>query len=165
MTNSESLIYPDSFIDRIICGDSLQIMRQIPDQSIELVVTSPPYNLKNSTGNGMKEGRVGKWSGAALIDGYSHHNDNMPHEEYVEWQRNCLTEMLRIIPEQRKQGILYFRYQKIYMLQRLDKSKFIDAIEMGKIWIDFDARTGHNHGTKFRLRKDALIDLYASCQE
>lgn len=65
----------------------------------------------------------------------------------------------------REKGILYFHYQKIYMLQTFDKSKFIDAIEKGKIWIDFDARTGHNHGTKFRLRKDSLIDLYADCRE
>ena len=39
--------------------------------------------------------------------------------------------------------------------------KFIQAIENGSIYIDFDARTGHNHGTKFRLRKDITIDLYS----
>ncbi|MGK7931173.1 MAG: MvaI/BcnI family restriction endonuclease [Microcystaceae cyanobacterium] len=65
----------------------------------------------------------------------------------------------------REQGILYFHYQKIYMLRAFDKSKFIDAIEDGKICVEFDARTGHNHGTKFRLRKDILIDLYADCTE
>jgi hypothetical protein len=65
----------------------------------------------------------------------------------------------------REQGVVYFHYQKIYMLQSLNKDKFIDAIEEGKIWIDFDARTGHNHGTKFRLRKDSLIDLYTTVKE
>ncbi|MCD6460955.1 site-specific DNA-methyltransferase [bacterium] len=72
-------------------------MKQIPDESVDLVVTSPPYNLKNSTGNGMKNGKGGKWANAALINGYSHYNDNMPHNEYVKWQRKCLSEMLRII--------------------------------------------------------------------
>ncbi len=43
----------DSVINKITCGDSLEIMKQLPDESIDLVVTSPPYNLKNSTGNGM----------------------------------------------------------------------------------------------------------------
>ena len=52
------------FLDRIICGDALTIMRTMPDESIDLVLTSPPYNLKNSTGNGMKDGRGGKWSSA-----------------------------------------------------------------------------------------------------
>ncbi len=32
-------------------------MRDIPDNFADIVVTSPPYNLKNSTGNGMKDGR------------------------------------------------------------------------------------------------------------
>lgn len=26
--------------------------------------------------------------------------------------------------------------------------------------VDFDARTGHNHGTKFRMRQNCLPDLY-----
>lgn len=41
----------------------------------------------------------GKWSNAALINGYKNHNDYMPHDEYVDWQRECLREMLRIIPD------------------------------------------------------------------
>ena len=42
-----------------------------------LVITSPPYNLKNSTGNGMKDGRGGKWRNAALINGYEHYDDRI----------------------------------------------------------------------------------------
>ena len=82
--------YPDDFINKIVCGDILKIMKNISDNSIGLVVTSPPYNLKNSTGNGMKDGRGGKWANAALQKGYSHHNDCMPHKEYVKWQRSLL---------------------------------------------------------------------------
>src|SRR5260363_257151 len=47
----------NAYLDRFICGDALAVMRQIPDAGIDLVVTSPPYNLKNSTGNGLKDGR------------------------------------------------------------------------------------------------------------
>jgi hypothetical protein len=60
---------------------------------------------------------------------------------------------------------LHFHYQDIYMLKRFDLDKFIDAIEDGNVHIDFDARTGHNHGTKFRLRREALIDLYAEVRK
>ena len=95
----------ESFLNKIICGDVLEVMRQIPDGSIDMVITSPPYNLKNSTGNGMKDGRGGKWANAALQKGYSHHNDCMPHEEYVKWQRDCLTEMMRIIPDD---GVIFY---------------------------------------------------------
>lgn len=93
------LHYPNDFINKIICGDAVSVMQSIPDSSIDLIVTSPPYNLKNSTGNGMKDGRGGKWSKAALLNGYSHHNDCMPHEEYVKWQREILTEGMRILAD------------------------------------------------------------------
>ncbi|HIE82811.1 MAG TPA: site-specific DNA-methyltransferase [Dehalococcoidia bacterium] len=83
-------------------------MKQIPDGAVELIVTSPPYNLKNSTGNGMKDGRGGKWANAALIKGYSHYDDNMPHDEYVAWQRACLTEMMRIIPDH---GAIFYNHK------------------------------------------------------
>lgn len=100
--------FPKDYLNKIICGDSLNVMKSMPDECIDLVVTSPPYNLKNSTGNGMKDGRGGKWSNASLINGYSHYNDNMPHEEYAEWQRDCLTEMLRLIKED---GAIFYNHK------------------------------------------------------
>lgn len=102
------LEFPQDFVNQIICGDVVDIIGKIPDKSVDLVVTSPPYNLKNSTGNGMKDGRGGKWANAALQNGYTHHNDCMPHEDYVEWQRKCLTEMMRIIPED---GAIFYNHK------------------------------------------------------
>lgn len=106
--NAKKLSYPEDFINKIICGDALEVMRQIPDKAVDLAVTSPPYNLKNSTGNGMKDGRGGKWANAALQNGYTHHDDCMPHEEYVEWQKECLKEMMRIIPED---GAIFYNHK------------------------------------------------------
>lgn len=97
-----------SFKNQIICGDAVETMKLIPDGSIDLIVTSPPYNLKNSTGNGMKDGRGGKWANAALQNGYSHHNDCMPHDKYVKWQRECLTEMMRLIPDN---GAIFYNHK------------------------------------------------------
>ncbi|MRU24962.1 site-specific DNA-methyltransferase, partial [Xylella fastidiosa subsp. multiplex] len=50
-------------------------MQTLPAESCRVIVTSPPYNLKNSAGNGMKDGRGGKWADAALIEGYDKHED------------------------------------------------------------------------------------------
>src|SRR5262249_20148215 len=97
-----------SFKNKIICGSAVDVMKTMPDGSVDLIVTSPPYNLKNSTGNGMKDGRGGKWANAALQKGYTHHDDCMPHDEYVKWQRECLTEMMRLIPED---GAIFYNHK------------------------------------------------------
>jgi len=78
------------YLNNIHCGDCIEIMNQMPAGHIDLVVTSPPYNLLNSTGNGMRNGNKGKWPQARLMRerGYSKNDDAMPHEEYVEWQRS-----------------------------------------------------------------------------
>lgn len=98
----------DRFKNEIILGDSLDIMKRMPDECIDIVITSPPYNLKNSTGNGMKDGRGSKWATADLRNGYSHYNDNMPHNEYVKWQRDNLTEMLRLIKDD---GAIFYNHK------------------------------------------------------
>lgn len=104
-----NLKYPEDFIDKIVCGDCLELMRQMPDASVDLVVTSPPYNLKNSTGNGMKAGtKTGRWANNPLQNGYAHHNDQMPHVKYVEWQRNCLTEAMRLLKDD---GAIFYNHK------------------------------------------------------
>jgi len=102
------MIFPDDFVNKIICGDCISVMSQLPSECLDLIVTSPPYNLKNSTGNGMKDGRGGKWKNAALVNGYSNYDDNMPHEEYVLWQRNCLSEMFRLI---KNDGAIFYNHK------------------------------------------------------
>ncbi|MBI3577637.1 hypothetical protein HY086_06380 [Candidatus Gottesmanbacteria bacterium] len=54
----------------------------------------------------------------------------------------------------------FYKYSKVMMLQKFSFEGFLKALEEGKILIDFDARTGHNHGTKFRMRQDCLPMLY-----
>jgi len=104
----KALEFSKKFVNKILCGDAVELMREIPDGAVDLVITSPPYNLKNSTGNGMKDGRGGKWANAALQKGYSNHDDCMPHDKYVKWQRDCLTEMMRIIPED---GAIFYNHK------------------------------------------------------
>ena len=58
-------------------------------------------------------------------------------------------------------GQEYFRYSTILQLEGFNLNNFLTALEQGNILVDFDARTGHNHGTKFRLRQDKLPALYS----
>lgn len=59
-----------------------------------------------------------------------------------------------------EEGVEYFKYEKIKMLSKFSLEKLIQAIEDGLILIDFDARTGHNHGTKFRFKLNRIAELY-----
>lgn len=54
----------------------------------------------------------------------------------------------------------FYKYSKVMMLQKFNFDGFLNQIEEGNILIDFDARTRHNHGTKFRMRQNCLPNLY-----
>ena len=44
--------YPDDFINKIILGDCLEVMKDIPDKSIDLLLTDPPYGINIISGGG-----------------------------------------------------------------------------------------------------------------
>jgi hypothetical protein len=54
----------------------------------------------------------------------------------------------------------FFKLVRVLILQGFAPDKFIKEMEKGSLLVDFDARTHHNHGTKFRLRQDSIPDLY-----
>ena len=83
-------------LNTVIHGDCLQVMKQLPDECIDLIITSPPYNIRNSTGNGFKSPNI-RWLNAALRNGYDGYADDMPYEKYIEWQKECVAEMFRLI--------------------------------------------------------------------
>lgn len=71
---------------------------------------------------------------------------------------NCFYVQAEVKIERKKE---FYKYSKIMMLRRFSFEGFLKAIEEAKILIDFDARTGHNHGTKFRMRQNSLPMLYS----
>lgn len=113
--------------------DSIKFMQQLPKESIGVCVTSPPYNLKNSTGNGMKNGSNGKWKNAALLDGYATYEDNMPYADYVKWQRSCLCAMMRVL---RPDGAIFYNHKwrvQAGLLQ--DRSEIVSGFPVRQIII------------------------------
>jgi modification methylase len=95
--------------DAVILGDCCTIMDKMPPNSYDLIVTSPPYNLGNTSGGGLKGSKKsGLWKNAKLADGYDGHEDNMPHFEYVMWQRTCITQMLRILTDD---GAIFYNHK------------------------------------------------------
>ena len=97
----------DSLLNRIHVGDCLDIMADMPSESVDIIVTSPPYNIAS----GRKHG--GLWDAKIMADGYNGYGDNLPYPEYVEWQRMCITAMLRLL---KNTGVLFYNHK--YRIQK-----------------------------------------------
>lgn len=68
-----------------------------------------------------------------------------------------------VTAEVRKEdGQEWFRYSKVEMLRGFSLQGFLDCLKEGSAYVEFDARTGHNHGTKFRIAQSSLPRLYES---
>ena len=93
----------EEFVNKIICGDCLEVMKEIPDNSIDCVVTSPPYNKHSAN---RKCGRTDSWQ-RANVD-YGNFKDDMPEEEYQEWQRSVLRECLRVL---KNDGSIFYNHK------------------------------------------------------
>jgi site-specific DNA-methyltransferase (adenine-specific) len=50
MKLQESLGQLDDIVDKVICGDAIDVLRRIPSNSIDLVITSPPYYKQREYG-------------------------------------------------------------------------------------------------------------------
>ena len=80
-------------------ADCLEIMDGIADDSVDIVITSPPYNMGLVPGgNGRGMYRPGASNKAGRFrNGYDGgHDDAMPQDDYDRWQRSCLAAMWRI---------------------------------------------------------------------
>ncbi|PAV04642.1 hypothetical protein CBG25_07010 [Arsenophonus sp. ENCA] len=43
-----------------------------------------------------------------MRNGYDGHDDNLPHHDYVAWQRACLNEMMRLL---RPDGVIFYNHK------------------------------------------------------
>jgi modification methylase len=140
------------FLNEIVCGDCIDVMSQIPDESIDIVVTSPPYNLSS------KSSSIKGWKTAGLADGYDNYDDSLPHDEYVEWQRACLTEMLRLI---KPTGAIFYNHKwRVKNGQFLGCEDIIEGFPLRQIII-WDRKAGFLFNKMFFLPTYEVIYLIA----
>ncbi|PWH12603.1 MAG: nciI [Anaerolineae bacterium] len=95
--------------------------------------------------------------------------DPQPYWGFDDLEHKAGTKLLNafyVQAEAKKEGDKeFFYYNHILILRGFSIDKFIQAIVDGDVLVDFDARAGHNHGTKFRLRQNARPKLYSDIQE
>ncbi len=104
------LSWPGDFRNKVICGDGLETMRRIPSRSIDLVVTSPPYNLIREWSGGGPNSCRKSFDDRKKSDWYP---DCMPEAEYQAWQKQCLYQMFRIC-----RGSIFYNHKVRYGLKR-----------------------------------------------
>ena len=63
---------------KVICGNAVDEMKKIPDKSIRLIVTDPPYNLNKNYGN---------------------NQDKLEFNEYLDFSRQWLKEAKRVLTD------------------------------------------------------------------
>jgi site-specific DNA-methyltransferase (adenine-specific)/modification methylase len=77
----------------LIHGDCLEVMKTLPDASIDLTITSPPYNMRTRVRNGKYTTRE---KSEHFSKKYEHFDDALPINEFYEFHSKVLNELLRV---------------------------------------------------------------------
>ena len=109
-------------IGKIINGDCIEVMKTLPESSIDLICTSPPYGVNIN---------------------YDVHNDDMTIEEYLEFSEKWLTEAYRVMKDdgrvalnipyeinrQEKGGRIFF-VSEVYQVMKKIGFKFFGIVDL-----------------------------------
>lgn len=124
-------------------GDAIDFLKRITGRGVKGIATSPPYN-KAFNGRGKKPGS--NWKNSALMsDNYSHFEDNLPEDEYVEWQRSMLVAALDCVGHDGV--VLYNIGRKIKNLREDRRGKIVEGFPVRQTII-WNRGSSHNQGGK-----------------
>jgi len=111
-------------LNKIYLTDCLDGFKKIKNNSIDIIITSPPYNLGNNHHTGFKK--------------HKPYEDNMEESEYQNWQIKVLDECFRIL---KKNGSMFYNHKnriknglQITPYKWLFKTKFLIKQEI--VWIN-----------------------------
>ncbi len=74
-------------------GDCLEVMKGMPDKSIDCIITSPPYNMRTRVRNGKYTTRE---KSEHFSKKYEHFSDDLSIKDYENFHTQVLDECLRI---------------------------------------------------------------------
>lgn len=78
----------------LLCGDCLEIMQDMPNKSVDLVVTSPPYNINlRIRGNIYCKRTKGE---RGPCNKYNDFSDDIPIDDYYKNQKLSIKEIIRL---------------------------------------------------------------------
>ena len=104
-------------------------MKEIPDNYVDLIITSPPYNLGKS-----------HHTGSNRFKSYGEYDDNMPEKLYQQWQIEVLNECYRIL---KPSGSMWYNHKnrirngiQITPYEWILKSKFANLVKEEIVWFN-----------------------------
>ncbi|MBM4175128.1 MAG: site-specific DNA-methyltransferase [Ignavibacteria bacterium] len=131
----------EQFVDRIIQGDCLELIKEIPDNTFDLTFADPPFNLKKD---------------------YNNYKDSLKFHEYLEWCERWIGEMVRVTKP--TGSIMLHNIPKwlTYFATFLNKKADF------KHWVSWDAPTApmgktlqpNHYGILFYAKNSSLLKFY-----
>jgi site-specific DNA-methyltransferase (adenine-specific) len=116
----------------ILIGDCINVLKDIDTESVDLIVTDPPYNLSKDYGN---------------------NDDNLSHNEYLAFSREWLTEAKRVLKQSGTiylfMGVRYISY--IYMILEQELGFYFNS------WITWSYTQGIGKTKGFSPRHDDIL--------
>ena len=112
----------ENYINQVINGDCTEVMKGMPEGSVDLIVTSPPYGVNIA---------------------YDVHNDDMEISEYLEFTRKWMTEAYKVLKDdgrialnipyeinrQAKGGRIFF-VSEVYQVMKEIGFKFFGVVDL-----------------------------------
>ncbi len=136
----------------------------IDDDNLEFIYEPSEVSRSQSdvTGN---YNTYGDWADA-IEERRPHYSEHFPvyyNKEYI--LEECFgkldTTFLTFYKKRGPKGNRFYWYQEGFIGRGLRREMFDVLINEGALFLDFDARTGHNHGTKLRVKKSDLPRLFS----
>ncbi|OYT66250.1 restriction endonuclease [ANME-1 cluster archaeon ex4572_4] len=104
----------DKYINKVIQGDCLEVMKNIPNNSVDITFADPPFNLNKK---------------------YKGYKDNKKFHTYLDWCRQWIYEMVRIT---KPTGSIFVHNIPKWLTHY---ACFLNEIAYFKHWIAWDAPT------------------------
>jgi site-specific DNA-methyltransferase (adenine-specific) len=112
----------ENYINQVINGDCSEVMKEMPEASVDLIVTSPPYGVNIA---------------------YDVHDDDMEISEYLEFTRKWMTEAYKVLKDdgrialnipyeinrQAKGGRIFF-VSEVYQVMKEIGFKFFGVVDL-----------------------------------
>lgn len=110
----------DNFLNRVYLGDVMELLRNLPDKSIDMIYSDPDYNV------GIK---------------YGDKSYSVSFEQYIEWYINLCRESLRVLKDDGNMFLINYPKQNAYLRVKYLDQVCYDVLDYS--WV-YNTNIGHS---------------------